>query len=408
MSSEKSGVRETVWKGDRGEGSIFFRLAADGSRVSPNLYISYRAQGHEQVVSAKTAELADAKRELKRLRLNRDNARLGKEPLITPAAERMTIGDALDLNLRRAQAAGLASAVDVRYRSETLKRLLGHLLVVEFRATTAYKYADLRRKGEGTKRGRPAGDSTIARELEVLRTALRHASGNGGPMFVAAIPMPKANNVSEREFPIERIPELLSRLRAHDAALADLTEFMSLTARRPEGLRKLAWARYDAKAAMLAIPPEKKGNAVLIDVASGALRPIIDRRIAARQLGCDLIFHRDGEKMDERKDREIFEKVLGEMELTYGRESGLILYSVKSTAIGLMNDAGFSTAEIRDRSGHRTDSQVARYLKQNPKRARATTDKLEAHLAKLAAVADADKTGPVADKVLEFARNSGD
>jgi len=68
-------VRETVWKGDRGEGTIFYRLNSAGKRLSPNLYISYRAEGREVVVSAMTADLADAKREWKRLTRNRDNAK---------------------------------------------------------------------------------------------------------------------------------------------------------------------------------------------------------------------------------------------------------------------------------------------------------------------------------------------
>ena len=86
----KPPTRETVWRGDRGEGSIFFRLK-EGRPLSENLYLSYRADGKEQVVSTKTNDLADAKRELKRLTRNRENAREGKEPLITPKAERVTV-----------------------------------------------------------------------------------------------------------------------------------------------------------------------------------------------------------------------------------------------------------------------------------------------------------------------------
>jgi hypothetical protein len=84
-------VRETVWRGDRGEGSVFYRLDAGGKRLSKNLSIAYRAEGREFVVSAKTDDLADAKRELKRLTRNRENAKEGKEPLATPKTEKVTV-----------------------------------------------------------------------------------------------------------------------------------------------------------------------------------------------------------------------------------------------------------------------------------------------------------------------------
>ncbi|MGH9367264.1 MAG: hypothetical protein ACRD3M_06290, partial [Thermoanaerobaculia bacterium] len=83
-------ARETLWSGDRGEGSVFYRIK-NGLRVSANLYVAYRADGREYVVSAKTADLEDAKRELKRLTRNRENAAEGLEALRTPKAERVTV-----------------------------------------------------------------------------------------------------------------------------------------------------------------------------------------------------------------------------------------------------------------------------------------------------------------------------
>ncbi len=96
-------IRDVQWTGDRGEGTIFFFVDSDtGAKVSRSLYVSYRAQGKEVLVSAKTEDLEDAKRELKRLTRNRENAREGKEALITPKLERVTVAELLDANLRRA------------------------------------------------------------------------------------------------------------------------------------------------------------------------------------------------------------------------------------------------------------------------------------------------------------------
>src|SRR5262245_9351131 len=92
-------VRETVWKGDRGDGTVFYRLDSKGKRVSPHLDVAYRAGGKENVVSTLTEDLADAKRELKRLTRNRENAREGLDTLKTPKAERVSVRQIVDAYL---------------------------------------------------------------------------------------------------------------------------------------------------------------------------------------------------------------------------------------------------------------------------------------------------------------------
>ena len=83
-------VRDIQWRGDRGDGTIFFFVDAEtGARISKSLYISIFAGRKEELVSARTDDLGDAKRELKRLRRNRDNAKEGKEPLIAPRVEKL-------------------------------------------------------------------------------------------------------------------------------------------------------------------------------------------------------------------------------------------------------------------------------------------------------------------------------
>ena len=129
----------------------------------------HRAQGRESLVSAKTDDLADAKRELKRLTRNRDNAGEGKEPLMTPKAERVRVADLLDANLRRAEAEKLASLSQISDRTETLKNLLGQVRALEFRPEHVDLYQERRKRGEGTRRKKVVGETSIRRELEILR-----------------------------------------------------------------------------------------------------------------------------------------------------------------------------------------------------------------------------------------------
>ena len=47
--------REVVWRGDRGEGTIFFFVDTEtGEKVSPHLYAFYRAGGKEHTVSTRS------------------------------------------------------------------------------------------------------------------------------------------------------------------------------------------------------------------------------------------------------------------------------------------------------------------------------------------------------------------
>jgi len=158
-------VRETVWRGDRGEGSVFFRLDRDGKLVSPNLYVAYRAEGKEHVVSTLTTDLGEAKKLLGDYLFNRKAAKKGLEVLRTPKTERVTVGDVLDANLRRVAEAKLASLPDVTYRTETLRSLLGKIRALDFRPEHVDAYKAQRHNG-ATAQGR-RGERRSARRASV-------------------------------------------------------------------------------------------------------------------------------------------------------------------------------------------------------------------------------------------------
>lgn len=378
-------TRDIQWSGDRGEGSIFFFVDAETSKkISANLYISYRAQGREVLVSAKTDDLNDAKRELKRLTRNKANAAEGKEPLITPKAERVTVGDLLDANLRRAEAAGLGSLSQVRYRTETLKTLLGAVRAVEFRPEHVDRYKERRRRGEGTNRRTskglpfPAGETAIRRELEILDRAFRYAVERGALHYAPFIEKPSVDNVREKEIPLEEFPAILAAIESTDAR--DFCEWLLLTAMRPKGTRALRWDWFDVKAWTLKVPSEKGGQAREFAI-EGTLRRVFERRLSARHLGCPFIFQQDGEAMDERRVRRQFYAALEARGFSTGR-GGFTLYDTKKTAAGLLIDSGLSTREAMHFSGHATESMFDRYIIKNSDRHRENVRKRDEYLAR--------------------------
>lgn len=371
-------VRDVQWSGDRGEGTIFFFVDPEtGQKVSRNLYLAYFAGGKEQLVSARTDDLADAKRELKRLTRNRENAREGKETLITPKLERVTVGELLDTNLRRAERAGLASLTEIRCQTGILKALLGSVRAVDFRPEHVDDYRERRLRGEGSRYGAKVGEKTIQNELGVLTKAFRYAVERRVLRFAPFIETHGVNPERKKEIPArDYFTKILPKMSDGDAR--DFVEWMVLTARRPKGIGALRWEWWDQKKGTIQMPPEKKGNPTVFSVR-GLLQRVFDRRLAARRLDCPFIFHRNGQPLDDENVRPYFYEALEACEIPTGRK-GFTLYDTKKAAMGLMVDAGLTVEEIMAFSGHRSRAMVERYVVRNADRQAKSVDKRDAYL----------------------------
>lgn len=387
-------VRETVWRGDRGDGSIFFFVdRVTGSKVSRNLYLSYRASGREILVSAKTNDEADARRELKRLTRNRENAREGKEALITPKTERVTVADLLNANLRRAREATRESP-ELIYRTETLRNLLGSVRAVQFRPEHVDGYKARRRAGDGTARGAKVGETSIRRELEILNRAFTYAVERGVLRYAPFIEKPNEDNVRGQEIPLEKFPAILAALPCSDTR--DFCEWLLLTAMRPKGTGALRWDWFDRETWILSVPSEKGGNARAFAI-EGTLRRVIERRLAARRFNCPFIFHRSGQQLTAKRVRPLFYRALAAVGLKSGRQ-GFTLYDTKKTAAGLLIDSGLTEREAMHFSGHSTPSTFDRYIVKSADRHRENVRKRDAYLEKRLA----DRPVPNADRVIAF------
>jgi len=392
-------VRETVWRGDRGKGTIFYRLDGDGKRVSPNLYVGYRAEGKEQVRSTLTADLAEAKEVLDEYLFNRKAAKRDLDVLRTPKAERVTVANLLDANLRRRQEKKLESN-DVECRTETLRKLLGRIRAVDYRPEHTDKYKALRREGAGTARHQKVGETAICRELEILNAAFQYAVKRQVLRYAPFIEKPKEDNVREKQIPLERFPAILAALPCSDTR--DFCEWLLLTATRPKGARALRWEWFHRETWTLSVPSEKGGNARKFSI-SGTLRRVIERRLAVRRLDCPFIFHHDGKALDERQVRRQFSGALEACGLPSGR-AGFTLYDTKKTAAGLLIDSGLSQREAMHFSGHATENMFDRYVIKSPARHGRNVLKRDKYLAKRLA----DKPAVDADRVVVFPKVSGE
>lgn len=180
-------VRETLWKGDRGEGSVFYRLDRNGTRLSSSLYISYRAENREHVVSARTADLADAKRELKRLTRNRENAAEGLDALRTPDAARVTVAQFVEAFLYDAEHEKKRISIEaMRSHSKPMLAALGTIKAMNLRPEHVQRYRKARRE-------KGLSDAKLSRELEILKAAYNYAAKQGAIRIVPVIELPTGN-----------------------------------------------------------------------------------------------------------------------------------------------------------------------------------------------------------------------
>lgn len=353
-------VRETVWKGDRGEGTVFYRLAADGTRLSSNLYISYRAEKREQVVSAKTDDLADAKRELKRLTRNRDNAREGKESLATPKAEKVTVQAIVEEYLYDAEhEKKRISIAAMRSHAKPMLAALGRVKALELNPghVTAYKKM---RRSKKTRGGKALSDAKISRELEILKAAYGFAARQGRVRIVPVIELPMVDNARSVFFPLERVPELLQVAAGYSEDVRDFLQWLSFSGMRPKAIRLLRWDYLDECDWVLALPScedkNREGRELSLD---GEAREIIERRLGKRQPG-DVYIFGGAEPIRNKLVWKKWNLIMKKMELPSG-EAGYRPYDLKKTALRALRRAGIPEERAMFFSGHRTANTFRRY-----------------------------------------------
>lgn len=387
-------VRETVWAGDRGEGTVFFRLDRDGKRLSSNLYVAYRAEAKEHVVSAKTNDLADAKRELKRLVRNRDNAAEGREALATPKTERVTVEEIVKAFLYDAEhEQKRASIAAMRSHAKPMLAALGKFKALALRPGHLRQYKEARRE--------TVSDAKLSRELEILKAAFNYAAREELIRAVPVIVLPKVQNARKVFFPLERVPELLKVAAGYSEGVSDFLAWLSFSGMRPKAIRLLRWDYLDERDWVLRLPSEEDKNKMgrELDV-EGEAREILERRIAQRSPG-DVYIFGGVEPIKNKLVWKTWNLVMEKMELPSG-EAGYRPYDLKKTALRALRRAGISEARAMFFSGHSTPATFRRYDVTGSDDNREDMQKVTDYRTKRFA----DKSGSNADKSAKLLRIS--
>ena len=324
----------------RGMGRIFHM------KGSKNLWIAYNCRGKEYRESCGSPELKEAKKLLKQ-RLRETGADvLALKAFVGPKQERLTVGqllDALEADFRLRE---IKSLKQTKWHLNIVRAAFGHLRAVELTTEMVTKYIEERLAEE-------QAPATINKRMGLLGAAFRLAIRRRQLSSRPEIPKLREDNARQGFFAREDFFAVLSKLGDQD--VADFLQWFFWTGMRPGEIRSLAWQAFDSETWTLRLhAKDAKIGVGRVAALEGPLREIIERRIKARRLGCDLIFHRNGDRIG------TFLKRWKSACLSAG-VSGRIPYDLRRTAVRNMIRAGVPERVAMSISGHKTRAVFDRY-----------------------------------------------
>lgn len=292
------------------------------------------------------------------------NAREGIKPFVGPR-ERLRIADLIADVLRQHEIERRAGQKSTKSHAKKVEEILGGYRASGITPAVLNRFIE-------TRRGDGVTDTTIDRELEILRRALKLGSERGKVATVPRIPRLVSTHANARQgfFTREQIKAVLAAIE--DPDFRDFIEWFSITGWRVKEIGSLEWKSYDQEHQVLRLEPRnaktRRGRVVPV---VGPLVDILKRRKERRILTCRLIFHRAGEPLGGLDRGGLKEwcygqwwraiKAAGLPGLEAPREERLIPYDLRRTAIRNLRAAGVPDQVSMKISGHLTRSMFDRY-----------------------------------------------
>ncbi len=222
-----------------------------------------------------------------------------------------------------------------------------HCRVSDITTSKIKNYISLRQK-EG------AANGTINREMASLKRMLHIAARSTPPKIgqVPYIPMLKENNVRKGFFEHDQF------LALRDALPEYLKGFVTLgykTGWRKSELGSLSWDRVDMREKVIRLEVgETKNDDARNYCMDDEIVEIMKGQLKMRRLGCDLVFHRDGNEIKEF--RKSWKTTCKKTKI-----EGKLFHDLRRTAVRNMIRAGIPERVAMTISGHKTRSVFDRY-----------------------------------------------
>jgi integrase len=271
---------------------------------------------------------------------------LGLRAFVGPQQDRLTVSQMLDALEADFRLRGLKSLSQAKGHLRDVRTRLGDLRAVDVSAETISRYIE-QRLAEGKAPG------TINRRTALLSEAFRLAIKRRQLSAMPQFQKLREDNARQGFFSSAEFFAVLAKVGDEDVAC--FLEWFFWTGMRPGEIRRLTWQAFDPETWTLRLHARdaKIGEGRIIAL-EGPLRTIIEHRVRKRRLGCDLIFHRSGEKAGTFYKR--WKKACLEAGVV-----GKIPYDLRRTAVRNMVRAGVPERVAMSISGHKTRAVFDRY-----------------------------------------------
>jgi integrase len=347
-------------KSARGAGRIFLR----GSKWWIAYYVKKEGRPVEMRESAGNTE-TEARRLMKRRQDELAAHRLGMRSFRGPQQERVTVLQLLAELERHYELRDLASLRRLRSHLKHIRDFFGNDRALEVTANRISSYMEMRQQAG-------AANATINRETEGLQRAFTLAEEQDLLSYVPHFKSLPEHNARQGFFERADFEAILPRLTLRGKPDTDLQDYLSwcfFTGMRTGETKALTWADFDRESWTIRLHAKdsknRKGRAIPLE---NELRELVERRITARRLDCQYIFHRHGRQM--RDFRKVWKRACREAGLVkriQDEATGTIrsVYPIphdfRRSAVRNMVRAGVNPDIARQISGHRTPAIFSRY-----------------------------------------------
>ncbi len=218
------------------------------------------------------------------------NDRDGIRKFVGARQRQVTVGALLDALEKHYETLRLKSLRQVKVHLEPVRAFFAFKRVSGVSRQAVAKYIEERREAD-------ISDTTIDRELELLRRAFTLAAEDERPLvaWIPKVPRLVKAHANARQGFVERADFEKVRRELPGEVLKDIATWAYYSGMRRGEILALNWDGYDGKAMRLAAADAKTGRARMIPLEGlPELAEVMKRRLADRRPGCALVFHRDG------------------------------------------------------------------------------------------------------------------
>jgi integrase len=243
---------------------------------------------------------ADTRAKAEKVRKERllgvENHKRGIRKFQGPQQEKATVGELLDNLQRDHETRRLKAIRETKNHIKPVREFFGFDRAVRVTTARIEDYIAHRREEDD------AADATIDNETGILHRAFKLAAEAGLVAWVPKVPRLVKGHANAREGFVERaqheriLPELPSQV------LRDWAIWAYGTGMRFGSMQALTWSGYNRETGTFRLPHKssKTGRGLVLKLQkSPELAGVIERRLADRMPGCDLVFHRRGQRVGE-------------------------------------------------------------------------------------------------------------